>query len=457
MTSWAEKHRPRTLEEVVGNPTAIAELRKWAQGWARGHPDRRAVILQGDPGVGKTSAALALANEMGWPVTEMNASDSRNAGAIQKVATRGSVLQTFSPTGEFLRTNQGGRKLIVLDEADNVFGREDQGGISAIVSMIQETKQPVVLVVNDYYALTRRSTSLRRLCRTIRFQAINRATMKNLLHSICAEEKVEVTDEVFDFIVERSEGDLRSALNDLESIAIGKQSLDVDATRSVGYRDRTRTIFTALEEIFRSGDAKRTKQAVADLDESPEDLILWVDHNVPHEYADKGDQARAFESLSRADIYLGRVRRRQDYSLWSYASEMMSQGVAMARQGRPRGGQLEFPQFLMSMSRSRGARLARNSVAKKFGRYLHTSSNMVLNDVLPTIRVLFQGDEDLRVQLAAELALDEKELAFLLDESEDSHAVKHLLERAGQAGTAKAEAKTKSALSAYDEGAEADG
>ncbi|MFA5896428.1 MAG: replication factor C large subunit [Thermoplasmata archaeon] len=453
MTSWTEKHRPKTLDEVVGNPTAIAELRRWAQGWARGHPDKRAVILQGDPGVGKTSAALALANEMGWPVTEMNASDSRNAGAIQKVATRGSVLQTFSPTGEFLRTDQGGRKLIVLDEADNVFGREDQGGITAIVSMIQETKQPVVLVVNDYYALTRRSSSLRRLCRTIRFKAINRATMKNLLRTICAQENVAVTDEVLDFIVERSEGDLRSALNDLESIAIGKQSLDGDATRSVGYRDRKRTIFTALEEIFRSGDAKRAKQAVAELDESPEDLILWVDHNVPYEYVDKGDQLRAFECLSRADIYLGRVKRRQDYGLWSYASEMMSQGVAMARQGRPRGGQLEFPQFLMSMSRSRGARMARNSLAKKLGRYLHTSSNLVLNDVLPTVRALFRGDEDLRVQLTAELGLEEKELAFLLDESEDSHAVKHLLERAGRIETAKAEGTPKSALSAYDEGA----
>jgi replication factor C large subunit len=452
MTSWAEKHRPKTLEEVVGNPTAVAELRRWAHGWTRGRPDKKAVILQGDPGVGKTSAALALASEMGWPVTEMNASDSRNAGAIQKVATRGSVLQTFSPTGEFLRADQGGRKLIVLDEADNIFGREDQGGISAIVSMIRETRQPVVLIVNDYYALTRRSSSLRRLCRTIRFQAINRATMKSLLRTVCAEEGVEATDDVLDFVVERSEGDLRSALNDLESIAIGKTSIRGDATQSVGYRDRTRTIFTALEEIFRSGDAKRAKQAVAALDESPEDLILWVDHNIPHEYADRGDQSRAFESLSRADIYLGRVKRRQDYGLWSYASEMMSQGVAMARYGRPRGGQLEFPLFLMAMSRSRSARMARNSLARKLGRYLHASSSLVLTDVLPTFKALFQGDEELRLQITSQLELEEKELAFLLDESEDSHAVKHLLENAGRIVSAKTEGGSPSALSAYDEG-----
>ena len=148
MPSWTEKYRPTRLEEVVGNPAAIADLRRWADGWARGRPAKRAVILQGDAGVGKTSAALALAQEMGWALIEMNASDSRNADAIEKVATRGSVLQTFSPTGEFLRAEQGGRKLILLDDADNAFGREDHGGTAALVNLIQNRRQPVVLIVN---------------------------------------------------------------------------------------------------------------------------------------------------------------------------------------------------------------------------------------------------------------------------------------------------------------------
>src|SRR5438034_2622328 len=151
--SWAERHRPKDLDDIVANPTAVAELRKWAAAWQRGRPDKKAVILQGPPGIGKTSAALALGNEMGWSVVEMNASDSRNAEAIRRVATRGAVLQTFTETGEFVRSREGGRKLIILDEADNVFGREDKGGIGAIVEMIQETRQPVILVANDYYAL----------------------------------------------------------------------------------------------------------------------------------------------------------------------------------------------------------------------------------------------------------------------------------------------------------------
>src|SRR5437667_11903179 len=122
MTGWAEKYRPKTLDEIVGNPTAVAELRKWASAWDKGRPDKRAVILQGDPGIGKTSAALALANEMRWSAIEMNASESRNAEAIRKVATRGAVLQTFTETGEIVRSQNSCCKLSILYEADILFG-----------------------------------------------------------------------------------------------------------------------------------------------------------------------------------------------------------------------------------------------------------------------------------------------------------------------------------------------
>lgn len=454
MTSWAEKYRPRTLEEIVGNPSAVSELRKWAESWGRRRPEKRAVILQGDPGIGKTSAALALATEMGWTVIEMNASDSRNAQAIRNVAARGATLQTFTDTGEFLRDDKGGRKLIVLDEADNVFGREDKGGIAAIVDVVRATRQPVVLIVNDYYALTRRSASLRRLCKTIKFQRIHADAMKNILRSIAAKEGVPVDEDVIEFIVVRAGGDLRSAVNDLESLAVGRVVIESEATKALGNRDREITIFPAIEEILRSGDAKRARDAVRNLDESPEDLILWVDQNLGREYAPHEDLARGYDALSRADVYLGRVKRRQAYGLWSYASEMMSSGVAVARKGRPRGSQLEFPFFLIQMARSRALRGARNSTAKKFAGSLHVSSAYVRNELMPILKALFRGDEELRVHLTARLALDEREVAFLLDETETSHAVKHLLEKAAAIEGPSTREKDGPGLRMYDDSEE---
>ncbi len=58
---WTEKYRPDSLQEVLGNGKAVAELREWAQSWERGSPITGAAILYGPAGTGKTSAALALA------------------------------------------------------------------------------------------------------------------------------------------------------------------------------------------------------------------------------------------------------------------------------------------------------------------------------------------------------------------------------------------------------------
>src|SRR3989442_13740781 len=83
------------------------------------------------------------------------------------------------------------------------------------------------------------------------------------------------------------------------------------------------------------------------------------------------------------------------------------------------------------MARSRAQRGARNSAAKKLARALHVSQNLVLTELLASIRALFANDEELRIHMTAELGLDEREAAFLLDEPEPSHAGKHLLEKAG--------------------------
>jgi len=126
----ADRLRPTQLASVVGNPRARSELRAWAERWRTdGPPARRAVILAGPPGVGKTTAALAVAADMGWSVVEMNASDARNQSAIERVAGRASVSHSLGDTGE-PGTRQ--RALILLDEADCLTGRVVEPGRATV-------------------------------------------------------------------------------------------------------------------------------------------------------------------------------------------------------------------------------------------------------------------------------------------------------------------------------------
>ncbi|MFQ5909796.1 MAG: replication factor C large subunit [Thermoplasmata archaeon] len=430
MIEWTEKYRPATLSNVVGNRAAIGDLRKWAEAWktSRG---KKAVILVGAPGIGKTSAALALANDFGWGVVEMNASDTRNADSIRKVALLGALGETFMSDGEYVSSKEGKRKLIILDEADNLFGKEDAGGIGAITETIRNSKQPVVLIVNDYYALTRKSSAIKSLCRTIRFDPLRPSELKTAMREIAKKEGFRIDEEALDHIAERVNGDMRAAVNDLQSLAEGRTEITHDDVIALGYRDARKTIFESVRDILRSGSCRKSRESCMALDESPETLILWIDENLPLEYREPDDLATGFDSLSKADVYLGRVRRKRYYRLWSYASDLMTCGVSVARKSSASGQRsYRFPIWLAKMSRSRAVRRTQRSICERIGEYTVTSSRVAKSDILPSFSFLFVNDFEFRVAMTTRLDLSEREVAFLLGEKEDSSAVKQTVEQA---------------------------
>jgi replication factor C large subunit len=428
MIDWAEKYRPQTLEDIAGNSKAIGQMRRWAEDWSHKVPAKKALVLAGDPGIGKTSAALALANDFGWTVVEMNASDKRNAKAVRDIALRGAVGETFGADGSYLSIKDGGRKLIILDEADNLFGKEDMGGVGAISEVLRNTKQPIILIANDLYGLTRRSSAIKRECTIIRFRKPNASVAVRVLRDIARNEGIKVAEEAIQFIAERNEGDLRSAINDLQSLVEGREEIRIDDVNALGYRDRSRDIYSTLSDIFRTTSCKKSRDSAFQLDETPEYLILWIDHNLPYDYRDPEDLERAFDALSRADVYLGRVSRLQYYGLWSYATDMMSCGVSLARQGRYAGGRYNFPTWLAKMSRSRGIRNTINSINGKIARHCHTSMSVVSKDIYDVFKFLYRTDADFRFKMTDKLDFSEREIGFLLEEKDDSSVVRHLVD-----------------------------
>lgn len=429
---WVEKYRPSNLKEIIGNSKAIAQLQSWAKLWARGRPRKKGVILIGSPGIGKTSAAYALASEHNWDLIELNASDKRNASSIEKIIGHGSRADAFSLDGTYYSSAEGRLKLIIFDEADNLFGREDYGGAKAIVQSLRKTAQPIILIVNDYYELTRRASGIKQLALSIRFEKLTAHQVMEALERIAGKEKVNISQEALHNIARNCGGDIRAAINDLQSISTLDRDDMEKITGSLGWRDVPPEIFESLEKILTSNDPLEARRFLISVGEPPDKFIIWLDDNLPRIIRNVKDRENALWALSRADIFLGRVSRRQYYRFWSYATDLMSMGVCQAAGDRYKtySGSLRFPEYLIKLSRTKARRASLKSLLKKLARESHTSSSIAREAIVPYIRSLTIRDREFAIELSKRLELLPGEIALLLGIESDSDDVEQILSAA---------------------------
>ena len=418
MADWTEKYRPSTLSEVRGNDKARDALREWAETW----PDHReAVVLHGSPGVGKTSAAHALAADLGWDVIELNASDQRTADVIERIA--GEAARSGTLTG-----GTGGRKLVLLDEADNIHGNYDRGGAGAITRLVKESSQPIVLCANEFYDM---SQGLRRAARDIEFRDVSARSIVPVLRDVCRKEGVEYEDEALEAIAETNSGDLRGAINDLQALAEQTDRLTEDDVVT-GERDRTRGIFEFMDDVFKEEDAEGALRSAYDADETPDDLINWIEDNLPKDY-EGAELAEAYGFLANADKWLGRVRATQNYSYWRYATDNMAAGVAAAR-GGPKGGWTRYgpPSYWRKLGSSRSARDRRDYVARKVAAESGTSIATARRAVLPYLATMTHHckNRELTVAMTAAYDLEAEHVAFVTGSGKDTNKVQGIVEDA---------------------------
>ena len=428
MEDWTEKYRPKSLNEIIGNEKAVNELRKWANTWLTGKPQNKAVILSGKPGIGKTSTALVLAKDFGWTTIELNTSDARNAQKIKIVATYGAINETFSENGTFISSKTGGRKLIILDEADNLYERvegsntindlSDRGGKKAIIDTIQITNQPIILIVNDYYSLIKGTGEvLKNICKLIRFYDPYPNQIFSLLKRICLSEGINVDQKILQIITDRSKGDIRSAINDLQSISMNRKLINLTNLDVLGYRDREKDIFAFMREVFKTKNLSSIHGSMSHLDMDPNLLILWLNENLPKEYLDRDDLVNGYKALSKADIFLHRTFQCQDYCLWSYAYDIMICGLATAKTRKYPNDKYNFPIWLKDKKISKINFDVKDVIIKKLSKTIHLSNKKNKEDAFSYFVHIFKNNIPFAINMKKNLDLTENEVEFLLGTS----------------------------------------
>ena len=389
---FIEKYKPKTIEEFRGNETAVKSLIGWADNWK--NEKFRAALIIGPTGSGKTTISELIAKKMDYNIIETNASDVRSKKALETFFGQSLKQQSLFYKG----------KIVLFDEIDGISGQKDRGAPGVIKSIIETSSHPIILTAtsNDSNALK----TIRKSCKIIRFEKVDVDTIQDMLENICEAEKIDFDERSMRAVARHADGDIRAAINDLEVLFADKGKIEHGSAKSAGYRDSKHSIGNILKIIFMTSDANIAIESMNNLDVDPGEMLEWVRENIPREYTEKKDIADAYNFVSRADVFKGRIIRMQYFGFMSYEIQLMSAGVAVSKREKPKNlKDYHFPTKIAVMARTMFERAKNKSNAQALGPELHCSSN-VARQYFPLLKLMKEKQPGRYKEISEEIGLN---------------------------------------------------
>jgi replication factor C large subunit len=401
MIPLIEKYRAKSFSDIKGQDQAISDLRTFFKTF----PKKKSVILNGPAGTGKTSMVIALAKEMNMELFELNASDLRNRQSLDEVLKPSSQQQSLFKRG----------KVILMDEADGITGT-DRGGLPELIALIDKTSFPIIITANDIWQ--QKFSLLRRKSHIIGLKELKEPVVLEIIKSIVKKENRIVKNQTLELIAKKSRGDVRAALNDLQVVlAFGEEIFKSVAEKQgiqeaqlqeieISEREKTESIFDAIKRLFQDEINVSTITNFDNVDLELDEILLWIEENIPYEYQGKA-LAKAYDSLSKADVFRGRIYRQQYYRFLVYQNFFLTAGISSATKIKNnKFVSYKKPQRILKIWLSNQKNIKKKSIVTKYAQYSHMSKKKAMKEYAFLPLILDRKAED-------RLDLDENERQYL--------------------------------------------
>ena len=402
---WVEKYRPQKISDVIGNEQAKNTFVNWLKSKRR---RKKAVLLYGPAGVGKTALVNAVSNQFNFAIVEMNASDTRTKKAINKV---GKLATSYIALNKFSTETKG--NILFLDEVDGVFGQQDRGGIGAILKIIKESLVPVVMAAND--PDLKKLRPLKKVCHLIRFQPVRIPLIITMLRRICVRENIEAEFEALERIAQNSQGDMRSAINDLQSIAEGRRVLRLQDTMFLSFRNKDVGMYETLKGVFSAESVGEAANLLNRSSVKYDEILLSMSDNLPLRYLDSLELANAYDLVSRADIFRGRVGT-ENWRLLRYFFNLLAEASTVSPKSFKPFEFIYPPIRVMKLFWTKNKRLKLESICAKIALKCHVSRRTAKKDIVPFLKIILKKQKSSPIISWLKLESDEVDYLTKMNE-----------------------------------------
>ncbi|KAK6756934.1 hypothetical protein RB195_015013 [Necator americanus] len=407
---WVDKYKPKTNSQLVGqhgDKSPYNKLLSWLKDWGRNNLGEggkikkakpppflaqtdgapfKAVLLSGSPGVGKTTCAAMACESLGLKIVEMNASDVRNKKSLEQQITQltesHQIEEYFTSLPGRTGSEEEVKHALIMDEVDGMSGTEDRAGIAELIQIIKDTKIPIICICND-----RQHPKIRSLanhCFDLRFQKPRVEQIRARLMSIACQEKVKISKEELDQMIELSGHDVRQSIYNLQMYA------SAGGQTKVQKKDIAVGPFEAARKLLDSRSTLQEKQDMFFVDYGI--MPLFVQENYPNMRNDKHTPKQAIAGLRKAAdlISLGDTIERciRSTGTWKLLNEQAMIGCALpsiAVDGHLRA-MIQFPAWLGKNSTANKRQRLMRQLAIHAHLKISADMHSLVADYVPVLR-----------------------------------------------------------------------